>query len=88
MIGNSDKKRQRLRRAAIVLDVALCQHANGSFAAVAWCAAGRPKDSITPRHLELYQSARSIVHANGGQIIPGDAARLVRVMRGTKRSSE
>jgi len=68
------------RHASRALEVALCQHANGSFNALAWCAAGMP-NAIEPHDLEWFQTARAIVHANSGTIKPGDADRLAATMR-------
>lgn len=74
--------RQR-RRAARLLDIAHCLHHNGQYATLAWAAAGRPADGISPETLRAFQQARHIIHANGGRLKPGDVGRLIeRIGRG------
>jgi hypothetical protein len=72
--GLQDRQR---RHAARLLDVAHCLHHNGQFSTLAWCATGRPARGIHPDDLWVFQQARSIIHANGGRLKPGDVARLI-----------
>jgi hypothetical protein len=79
---NQDRQR---RRAARLLDVAHCMHHNGTFAALAWAAAGRPAGGISPETLRAFQQARDIIHGNGGKLRPGDVGRLIeRIGRGQR----
>src|ERR1700719_4632427 len=69
------------RHAARALDLALCQHANGSYAALAWAAADSPGHAVGPTEIEWYQQARALVHSNGGHVRADDAKLLVATMR-------
>jgi hypothetical protein len=62
--------------ASQALEIALCQHCNGTFNTLAWLAAGQP-EGIEPEHLEIYQQARAIVQNNGGKVRAGDVDRLL-----------
>jgi hypothetical protein len=79
--GSVCDRQRRHRRAAVYLDIAHCLFHNGHISTLSWCAAGRPWRGVAPRHLETFQSARSIIHANGGRLRRDDVERLVRVMR-------
>jgi hypothetical protein len=69
------------KHASQALKIALCQHCSGTFDTLSWLAAGQPDDGIEPEHLEVYQQARAIVHANGSNVRAGDVARLLERLR-------
>jgi hypothetical protein len=68
------------RHAASALDLAHCQHHNGTTAALAWASAGRPSRGIGPEDVAMYIAARGIVESNGGMLRDGDVGRLVAAM--------
>jgi len=74
------------RHAERALEIALHQHACGTFSALSWCAAGMP-DTVGPEELELYQTARQIVHSNSGCLKPGDVERLMQEMQRRREAS-
>jgi hypothetical protein len=80
-----DQDRRRRHRAARSLDIALSMHCNGSFATLAWLAAGRPSSGVGQSEIAAFQQARRIVHDNGGKLKAGDVGRLLeRLERGRR----
>jgi hypothetical protein len=71
-----------------LLEVALCQQANGTYATLAWCAAGRPERGIEHRDTDAYSLARAVVHANGGSIRPDDERKLLERLRRCRRAAQ
>jgi len=85
--SRQQRRRDRAhRRAERALEIALHQHCCGTFSALSWCAAGMP-DCVGPEELELYQSARQIVHANSGCLKAGDVERLLAEIQRRREAS-
>jgi hypothetical protein len=64
--------------AARALELAHCQHHNGTADALAWAAAGMPVDGVGPDEQEVFQQARLLVHQNKGAAGPADVGILMR----------
>jgi hypothetical protein len=76
-----DPPQSARRHAERALEVALSLWSNGHLVTAAWAATGLSRRGIRPRDMEVLKLARSIVHANGGSIRPGDVERLMAQMR-------
>jgi hypothetical protein len=83
IVGNRAKTRQAIRRdpgkvtaydqAQVALEIALYLHNFGSASTFAWISAGMPDNEASAADMDLFQSARNIVHGNCGSVKAGDA---------------
>ena len=57
----------------LALEIALYLHNFGNTSTFAWLAAGCPDNEATAADVDLFQTARNIVHSNSGAIRAGDS---------------
>jgi hypothetical protein len=60
-------------QAQAALEIALYLHNFGSASTFAWISAGMPDNEASAADMDLFQSARNIVHGNSGSVKAGDA---------------